>query len=168
MQCKMANKIGEISIDLQKIVLEGWHNYDFLNVLVLGEARGLGHVLPKVDVVKEGEIYRLLLGEPDYFVKDVNHYGGHSRAVLAFMMGDNLECNLYDEHRCDLSFAYWIHYRPISELKPVYRIAWDRLENNLSFLPEEVRLRFAEENDLRYLDNETLMIRDDYEDFPFL
>jgi hypothetical protein len=165
----MAKKIRKIEIDLQKEVLEGWEPfYNSLNVSILKEARKLGFVLPRVDVVKQNSIYRLRFGRRDDFL-EVDNYGGHTRAIVALQRGENLECNLYENHRDDPAKATKpIIYRSIKTLQGVLDLhgrSLERIKANLDFLPEDVRARFLKEYNL-VMDEDVLMTRENYENPP--
>ena len=147
----MAEKIDEIELDLGKVRLDGWQfRYCPLNVKALRIARDLGHQLPRVDVIERGGIYRLVYGCVEETSEEDN-YGGHSRSRLAFEDERLLECNLFDDHRSDPGmYGQEVEFIPISEMFP--RVYWtqlgDQLQKTLGHLPEAIRNKFMEENDL--------------------
>jgi len=145
----MAKKIGEIELSLQKDALEGWEEtYNSLNVKLLNEARQLGHILPRVDVMKENGLYRIVFGR----ALDLKNYGGHSRAIVALQRGEVLRCNIYDGHRDEPNLSKTlIVYRPIETLKPREDLGWralERIKDNLDFLPKDIVKWFMRENGL--------------------
>ena len=161
----------EIELDLEKDILEGWEPfYDFLNVEVLKIARAQGHILPPVEVVKEKGIYRLVFGrDPDNW----KNYGGHSRSIAALQNKLSLYCIIQPSHRENpenppLDSPYHsgkLKYIPIQKMQQKRKTNMDsmcRLEENLRFLPDEIKEKFIEENSLVILENGHLIDKEDY------
>lgn len=99
----MVKVLGEISLDLNKVELQGWEKpKDALTVADYVTMNLGGLVPPKVEVVKKGDIYQIVCGERGWreLNKDYN-YGGHHRAVAHLISGHNLRCVLLDKHRVD-------------------------------------------------------------------
>jgi hypothetical protein len=138
----MVKKLDEINLNLGKERVLGWHSIDRLNFEVLTLAREMGHVLPRVDVVFEDRVYRLLFGN-----EFSENYGGHTRAKVAFETDGELRCNLFDAHMA--SSAYIAKYQHIKDLP----FADDnkcnikyKLKKNLDYLPVLVANRFIVDN----------------------
>ena len=152
------------NLDLNPEVVEGWEDfYDLLNVEVLRVSRQLGFRLPRVDVVQENGLYRLVYG----MAESLENYGGHSRAVLALQEGDLLGCRVLDGHR--LRVPETIHYHPISDLIPRQRptgAGLKRLKENLDFLPNNIREKFIKEHSLVVLEDGSLTTQEDLDNPP--
>ena len=159
-----------IKLNLEKDILEGFeHFYDTLNVEVLRIARKCGHKFPPVDIVQEEKIYRLVLGRgPD---EEGYNYGGHSRSILAYQDKYLLDCRILPAQRKnprdEKDYNYYplreIKYIPIKEMQPERKITSDllyRLNENLQFLPDKLRKRFIEENNLAVSEEGILFDRD--------
>jgi len=165
----MDKKIGEIELDLQNEILEGWEDYDLLNVEILNEARELGHTFPLVDVVRENGVYRLRFGCREDFLERDN-YGGHSRSIVALQRREILKCNIYKGHRDDFTLEKdpLVIYSPINELSSKINLHYNsllRLKINLDFLPKELRERFLKSHDL-IMYGDVLMTQDNYDNPP--
>jgi hypothetical protein len=159
----------ELKLNLERDILEGWEDYDLLNVEVLRMALKLGHNFPRVDVVEKEGIYRLIFGMVDGQAYS-NNYGGHSRAIASLQDGLLLPCSLIDGQRLreDPFDSKSLNYRPIQILKPVLNKHYnflERLRINLGFLPEQLKDEFVRNHDLVWT-KDKLVTRENYENPP--
>ena len=161
----MAEKIGEIELDLREVVLEGFQEYYCpLNVKALRVGGELGYQLPRVDVVKKNGVYRLVFGPAWDSEKEYN-YGGHSRSRLALEDGILLSCDIFNNHReCPRNLIY----RPIEEIQAKIRgrAVEFQLRRTLEYLPKEIMEKFIMENDLVLTDDDILMTGENFRNPP--
>ena len=164
-----------IELDLITDILLGFEkHYDSINAEVLRLARKQGHILPPIDVIKEGDIYQIVFGRS--MEEDWINYGGHTRSIVAHQEKLLLPCKILPAHRKDPSTyedpynpSDKIEFFPIQEMKPKRKTDADsmnRLERNLKFLPAKLRKKLIKEHDLIELKDGKIMDRDNYENPP--
>jgi len=158
----MFKKIDEISID--PAIIEGHDSFlDKLNIEFLGLAIKEGCFFPRVDVVFEDGVYRLVYGEYKFASEN---YGGHSRSRVALDNGSFLECNLWDGHSVKPFGKYsekkWVKIvgMDLMEFRNWERLV--RVKNNLSYLPNDLVKTFMDKNDLVLVENGFLIAGEDY------
>lgn len=164
----MEKKIGELDLELGSVDVYGHDSFlDKLNCEVLELAVQDGQDLPRVDVVIEKGVYRLVYGEYEF---GSENYGGHGRTSVALGNGGLLKCNLWRGHPIRPFGSYsekrWTR---VADMNVVEFRDWERLirvKKNLSFLPKSLALEFMKKNDLVLAKNGLLVAGEDYMNLP--
>ena len=150
----MAKIIGEGSLDSKVVKLQGFEKFiDYHTLAVMKRALELGQTFPSVDVVKFSEDnYRLLHGVVDGPI--TGQYGGHHRSRIYSDSGLVLPVRVCDGHN-NLVLDGGCQWRDIQNVpvRNVLSLDWrgvlpPRLLVALSFLPEDERELFCEQNSL--------------------